>query len=600
MRWKTILIALSLVAFGVTLFCAVADYGAGGRPWYGWWDGNVRPSAAFVPALAAVVPGGAADRAGLRAGDRFDLREQTLAGRVAILYQLPASQPTELVVRRGPSTVRLNVTGSTWYEGPVLLKLATMLSFTLAGAWFSCCALLIALRRSDRPDGRLLALVLLSVAGTQLNPTFLVVPWPALQIALLAFSQTCTVASYLLLLRLASQFGARSPARTILNWAGVAVVGGLFVWDVRGTVGLSTLWYDPTPFVVRISPTHGFLWIACSLCVVATAVAAVATSARDERPRVAWTVLPLPIATLTWSVLLASQSFVLQSWFGIIAFAILGDATWLVGAGIVAYALLKRRVLDFEFVLSRTLVVGIVSAIVVASFALLEWLLGTVLAGASHATGLIANAALALVLGLSMNPLHKRVDALIEAIFFHKRRENERALLEFSKEAAYVTDAQALLDQAIERLRRHTDARGAALLLETGGAYAAARSFGETVADLVTENDSAILALKTWHRPLDPHHYESSMHGALAVPMLARGRLAGAIVLGERAGGEAYAPDEIEALSQFGHGVGAALDGLAARGDESIGDLRRALAAMANAIATLGDEMTSLKRSIAQ
>jgi hypothetical protein len=41
------------------------------------------------------------------------------------------------------------------------------------------------------------------------------------------------------------------------------------------------------------------------------------------------------------------------------------------------------------------------------------------------------------------------------------------------------------------------------------------------------------------------------MRGALAPPMLVRGRLLGAIVLGERIGGEAYAPDEIEALLQF-------------------------------------------------
>ena len=47
--------------------------------------------------------------------------------------------------------------------------------------------------------------------------------------------------------------------------------------------------------------------------------------------------------------------------------------------------------------------------------------------------------------------------------------------------------------------------------------------------------------------------------------MLARGRLLGILLLGERAGGEAYAPDEVEALSQFAHGVGSALDALADR-----------------------------------
>ena len=42
--------------------------------------------------------------------------------------------------------------------------------------------------------------------------------------------------------------------------------------------------------------------------------------------------------------------------------------------------------------------------------------------------------------------------------------------------------------------------------------------------------------------------------------MLARGRLCGIVLLGERTGGEAYAPDEITALSSMSQGVGSALD----------------------------------------
>ncbi len=61
----------------------------------------------------------------------------------------------------------------------------------------------------------------------------------------------------------------------------------------------------------------------------------------------------------------------------------------------------------------------------------------------------------------------------------------------------------------------------------------------------------------------------------------------GAIVIGERIGGEAYAGDEIEALSQFAHGVGSSLDALALHRDDSIATLREA---MAQAIAALGNE----------
>jgi hypothetical protein len=92
-----------------------------------------------------------------------------------------------------------------------------------------------------------------------------------------------------------------------------------------------------------------------------------------------------------------------------------------------------------------------------------------VLSGVSHLTGLVANAALALVLGVSMSYIQKRVDAFVDTVFFRKRHDDERALLDFSKEAAYVTEANELLDQAIERVQRHTDARSGVLLLDGSG-----------------------------------------------------------------------------------------------------------------------------------
>src|SRR5208283_2149597 len=99
--------------------------------------------------------------------------------------------------------------------------------------------------------------------------------------------------------------------------------------------------------------------------------------------------------------------------------------------------------------------------------------------------------------------------------------------------------------------------------LDGTGQFAPARSFGSGDLANIDENDAAVLALKARHVPIDPHHYTSALRGALALPMLARGRLLGVVVLGERAGGEAYAPDEIAALSSMSQGVGSALDVLA-------------------------------------
>ena len=80
----------------------------------------------------------------------------------------------------------------------------------------------------------------------------------------------------------------------------------------------------------------------------------------------------------------------------------------------VTYAVLQRRVLDTQFVIGRALVFGTISTLVVASFVLLEWLLGHVLEGVSHTAGLAANVGLALALGLSMRFIHRLVDTFVD------------------------------------------------------------------------------------------------------------------------------------------------------------------------------------------
>jgi hypothetical protein len=598
-RWKGVLLVLCGAATVVTFLGAADIFGLGGRPWYGFWDTNIQTASPYVLVVAKPVAGGAAARAGLREGDRFDLRDQNEAARIAVLFQLMATQRTHLVVERGAGTLPIAVTGSTVWDGAPVWKIATLALVTVASVFFIACALLVALRRSSRRDARLLALVLLLCGlAAQLSPTFMVVPWPTIQLVQVLLSHACYAGAFLLLILLSSQLGRRAAWRTALET--IASVGAaICLLDAVALVfGVQTLWIDPSPFVPRVGLGNSIVFAVATVLTVVVAAAAVSSTPALERPRAAWTLLPIPIAFLAQGLFFASGVFA-HSWYVVIGFSTLASALWLGGAWAVTYALLKRRVLDFEFVLSQTLVVGTVSAIVVGAFVLLEWLLGTVMAGVSHATGLIANGALALVLGLSLNPIHKRVDGFIEQLFFRQRHENERALLDFSKEAVYVTNVEALLNQAIEKLQRHTDARSAAVLLHEPDAYVALRSFGAGAPRTVSENDPLILALKTWHKPADPHHYASAVEGALALPMLARGRLIGLMTLGERAGGEAYAPDEVEALAQFAHGVGTALDMLAMKPDDSIAELRQALAAMAAAIASLGEETASLKRSIA-
>lgn len=567
-RWSWALLVLCAVTLCATIFSLADVLGVGGRAWYGFWDANVAPTnVPYVIRLKAPRAGGASDRAGLREGDRIDLRRQSLQARVAVLYQLLATQPTTLTVYRAGSSRAVAVTGSTVWDDAPLWKLPALLFPLFAALWFTACAFVIALRRSSDHAGQILGLALIALAVSVVNPIQVVVPSPSVTIGIMMISSLGAAAAPALLVHLSSRFGARTAFRKPFENVAYAAIVVNFVADLAAVAGILSLRWDPTPFVFRNGTLRSILDVIAWALVILVTIVAVSSTPRSERARVSWLLLPLPLAMLL-AALTGTVIYGINSWYGNMAVGVVATGVIFLGALVVTYALLKRRVLDLEFVLSRTLVVATISLAIVACFALLEWLLGTVLAGVSHATGLIANAGLALVLGLSLNPIHKRVDVLVDTLLFKKRHDDERALLNFSKEAGYVTQANALLDRAMDVVMRHTDAQGAAFLIGVDGEYAAARSFGG-VGTRVGQNDAAILALKTWHKPLDPHLYGGALGGALAIPMLVRGRLTGLLVLGERIGGEAYAPDEIEALEQLAHGVGSALDVIEARQESS-------------------------------
>jgi hypothetical protein len=540
---------------------AVDVFGFGGTPWLGYWDG-ARGAAGPFTIRNIPRPGGALARAGVRDTDTFDLREQTLEARVRLLYQNWAEHPNDVRVTRNGAVLPITVIGTTVWGEQSAFKIPPQILATIAMTFFLACAVLVSLRRSDLREARLLAIVLLCEIGLVLAPTSIFFPDARLSLVFLVTSHAFGAASLFLLVYLASGFGVRSVWRAAVEWLSYGMAAVLFALHVATAVGIATLWFDPVPF--EFSEGWDVFTAGVLVAVLGAAVAAVGTTDSSRRPRAAWLLLPIPIALLvqaTFSRVLGVQA---TSWFGFIVLQALASCALLLGALAVTYALLNRRVLDAGFFLSRTIVVGAVSLIVVTAFVLLEWVLGTVLAGASHATGVIANAGLALVLGVSLSFIHKRVDETVERVMFRKRHEDERALRDFSKEAAFVTNPDALLDKTIENVRAHTDASGAALFLRRDGSYEAVRGFGE-MPTAIDENDNAILALKTWHKPLDPHKYSTALQGDVALPLVARGELAGVLLCRERTSGEAYAPDEIDALATFALGVGAAYDALSGR-----------------------------------
>jgi hypothetical protein len=159
------------------------------------------------------------------------------------------------------------------------------------------------------------------------------------------------------------------------------------------------------------------------------------------------------------------------------------------------------------------------------------------------------------------------VDRTLDTVFFPQRHEDEKAIRTFAHEAAYITDLGTLIARAKETLEAHAGAAFVDVALDTGiGLYGN-----------VSENDPAIVALRAWHQVLDLHTVRTGLQGEFAYPMIARGRLVGALIVGPKRSGESYAPDESDAIAQLAHGVGGALDILTLKAGVSLETLSEQL-----------------------
>ncbi len=496
-------------------------------PWRA--ESGLQLASANVPFERIVVAAnGPAARAGIRRGDIINAHEYAEENYLGI-----KNAPVQFHVLRNDRTIAV-----TLVPQRAKLEWGDLIRY-VAVLWIVLFAVLIATRGPNTRATQLLSLALaLQALETAAGQAYWPAPWAS----------------------------AASLIAAVLLWNAVYVVLAVYAWrPVWSVVTCALAVLCDVPDVLRYS-TVAHMWFdpqfslpAWTLMLYALPVATLmvcgwlaARSAHGaDRSRIAWVFATFGIFWAVWFLSAAVGAFDIAVPTALRAgFLNAGNAAlFLVPLGI-GYAAVRRRLFDIGFVLNRAAVFAIVSAIVVGCFMLLEWLLTAWFENVSHETNAIANVVLVLVLGFSMRFIHRSVDVFVDRTFFRKRHEDESALQRFAGEAPYVTDATVLLERTVQTLQRHADASAVHVLLSNGNGH-----YGP-----VSENDPAIISLKAWKKVLDLHGVQTKLSGELAFPMVARGRLLGALTLGPKRSGDAYAPDESATIAGVAGSVAAALD----------------------------------------
>jgi hypothetical protein len=585
--WRAAILTLCAITAILAVASIFSITGLGGAaPWSGRWGLNPA-SAPFGEEITDIDPGGPADRAGLRTGDVIDFRANSLGERFWLNDRAFNGKPITLLVHRSSTTRAIVVVPGplidAWFYHGIWswTKFFTYgLSFYASpclALWLVFFAALIAWRRSHVPQMRLLALAL-ATNGVSAVTSVWAIPWPWASVLSELRSDVIGPLAVALWIAVASSFARPlSWTRRIAEWLGyaiAAIAAGLFVAQ---SIGLVTLWYDwNLPWLDATNP-YRILNVAAVVCTVL----AIASSRGAERQRCAWTLVPL--------FMLALPNWVLDQFLGLTTYF----ATSVVFQGVtlvqfvapvaLTYAALSRRLIDMGFAMNRAVVFTFVSTIVIGIFILVEWAAGVWLTNATHTTSAIVGMVVALGLGISLRYIHRYTDRFVDQVFFRKRHEDESALRRFAHEASYISDRTTLLERAVRTVKEHTTADDAAILIRDGASSYAFATDGRR--EEVTQDDPLIVALRAWHKPVDLHHMkDSQLHGDYAFPMVSRGELVGTLICGPKRDGEAYAPDESDALLELAHGVGTAIHMLDADSENSDGVTAADFAEMRDAL----------------
>ncbi|HVA29302.1 MAG TPA: PDZ domain-containing protein [Candidatus Baltobacteraceae bacterium] len=597
--WRAILLACCAAGVLLTAINVFDQLGMGGSPgWYGvtgaYISGCERP---FNVAFRGIDPGGPADRAGLREGDCVDFRAEPLLVRFFLLGQPLAGLPITYVV----TTAHTGTPHAFVANHYSVSRFWNYMLWELASIWMLLFAALILVRRPYVDNNLLLASVLVfSSLGLAASTLYYAWPWPAAYLVLFVLGQTQALA-IALLATLASAFARPlSSARRIALALCYLSAGSLIVFG-NGTpdrapglatvLGTLTLWFDPTRFIGR---SWTLLEVATVIAAIGCVVLAIVATRGVEHRRALWVLVPTVMLFIAGTASLLSLNSL--SYAGALDAGYSYSFITAVAPLVLTYAALNRRLIDVGFILNRTVVFAIISTIVIGAFILVEWAAGTWLVNESHTTSVIAGMVVALALGLSMRYIHHYVDRFVDSMLFRKRHEDETALRRFAHEAAYVNDREELVRRSLESVRNHTAAETSDMLLFDGSA--AYRSVSDPATLPIHESDPAIVALRAWNKTVDLHAVpRSQVHGDLVFPMAARGRLVGALVCGPKRDGEAYAPDETDALGVLAHGVAGALELLEARDGRSS---EAVMAELAESVRTLTEIARSLPDTLAE
>ena len=317
--------------------------------------------------------------------------------------------------------------------------------------------------------------------------------------------------------------------------------------------------YERAPYLV---------WVIGSALALFASIAALARTYRrsdgQARARLKWALLGLSVALANFIVFMTVLSFSFvtgetangsQLTPGNWVFAVTSGILFPLSFG---YAVLRERVVDVQFAVSRTLVYGTVTTVALVFLTAVHWLLGRAIEHSGLAIGLEGIAAVGL--GLVLHRASHHVNVLVDRVLFRKHHQAEERLRRVTTALPFATDERSIAESLVTEPTRNLDLASAALFYRTStdASFSRVLAHGwsdDNVASL-DANGLLVRYLQTAHEPLrldDPHLVpggvpEGAAMPVLAIPVVNQHLLTAVVLYGAHTNSTLPDPDEVEIL----------------------------------------------------
>lgn len=327
--------------------------------------------------------------------------------------------------------------------------------------------------------------------------------------------------------------------------------------------------FELVPFQNDGLPSRAVLsWSAVTIFSLVAAMTilwhAYGRSGGDERARLKWAVLGMSaaLAGQVFTLVLFAIPRTLSTNLGVGGYTAVHwlSAMWVGTFWPLAMgnAILRQRIVDAQFAVSRTLVYGAVSTLALVVIAAVHWLLGRLIEQSGLTLGLEGAAAIAL--GLVLHRLTHGINGLVDRLLFRKHHQAEQRLRQVTAALPYATEERSIAEAVVLEPVRNLDLASAALFYRESpeGPLRRILAHGWSEHHATTLDADAMLV-----RYLQAEHGSLKLEGAqwlpasvptgtaapvLAIPVLNQHALTAVVLYGGHANSTLPDPDEVKLL----------------------------------------------------